>query len=183
MFIGGSNAFSRFKLRQTGNVKKLIRTVFSRDGWGAAGQGWEGVEDRLQLTGWTRKRRVLVLRRKLKPEIALEDNGATVGTAQLQFIETEEGVVQYKYIVLITSLADSIDVIAQHYRDRGDAENIYDETKNQWGWGGYTPHDLKRGQIMARPGLIPNTITLCVPAAPLIARASTKKGARLQMFR
>jgi hypothetical protein len=140
-----------FKLRQTTNVKKLIQTVFGRDGWVPAGQGWEGVEDRLQLTGWTRKRRVLVLRRKLKSEIALEDNGATaLGAAQLQFIETAQGVVQYEYIILITSLLDDIDVIAQHYRDRGDAENIYDETKNQWGWGGYTTRDLKRCQIMAR---------------------------------
>jgi len=140
-----------FKLRQTANVKKLIQTVFSRGGWVPAGQGWEGVEDLLQLSGWTKKRRVIVLRRKLKSEIALEGTGATaLGTEQLQFIETAEGVVQYEYVVLITSLPDPIDVVAQHYRDRGDAENIYDETKNQWGWGGYTTHDLKRCQIMAR---------------------------------
>ena len=140
-----------FKLRQTANVKKLIQTVFSRGGWVPAGQGWEGVEDLLQLSGWTKKRRVIVLRRKLKSEIALDGTGATaLVTEQLQFIETAEGVVQYEYVVLITSLPDPIDVVAQHYRDRGDAENIYDETKNQWGWGGYTTHDLKRCQIMAR---------------------------------
>jgi hypothetical protein len=26
----------------------------------------------------------------------------------------------------------------KHDRDRGDAENSFDELKNQWGWGGYT---------------------------------------------
>lgn len=140
-----------FKLRQTANVKKLIKTVFLRGGWMAAGQGWEGVEDLLQLSGWTKKRRVIVLRRKLKSAIALEGKGATaLGPEQLQFVETAHGVVQYEYVVLITSLSDPIDVIAQHYRDRGDAENIYDEVKNQWGWGGFTTHDLKRCQIMAR---------------------------------
>jgi hypothetical protein len=30
------------------------------------------------------------------------------------------------------------------YRDRGDAENVFDELKNQWGWGGFTTQDLKR---------------------------------------
>jgi hypothetical protein len=30
----------------------------------------------------------------------------------------------------------------QLYRDRGDEENVFDEMKNQWGWGGYTTHDL-----------------------------------------
>lgn len=29
-------------------------------------------------------------------------------------------------------------------------ENNFDELKNQWGWGGFTTHDLKRCQLMAR---------------------------------
>ena len=35
-------------------------------------------------------------------------------------------------------------------RDRGDCENAFDELKNQWGWGGFTTHDLARCQLMAR---------------------------------
>jgi hypothetical protein len=140
-----------FKLRQTSKVKALIRQVFCRNDWDSAGQRWEGVEDRLQLTGWTKKRRVIVLRRKLKAAIALAPSAEpALAAQQLQFIETEEGVVQYEYVVLVTSLTDPIATLAQHYRDRGDAENIYDENKNQWGWGGYTTHDMKRCQIMAR---------------------------------
>ncbi len=38
----------------------------------------------------------------------------------------------------------------QLYRDRGDAENIFDEMKNQWGWGGFTTHDLARCRLAAR---------------------------------
>jgi len=140
-----------FKLRQTSKVKALIQQVFCRNDWETAGQRWEGVEDRLQLTGWTKKRRVLVLRRKIKAAIALAPTAEPALAAQpLLFIETEEGAVQYEYAVLVTSLADPIATLAQHYRDRGDAENIYDEQKNQWGWGGYTTHDMKRCQIMAR---------------------------------
>jgi hypothetical protein len=140
-----------FKLRQTGKVKTLIRQVFGRGDWESAGQGWEGLEDRLQLTGWTTKRRVIVLRRKIKAAIALAASARpALAAEQLQFIETDEGVVQYEYVVLVTSLTDPVSTLAQHYRDRGDAENIYDEEKNQWGWGGYTTHDMKRCQIMAR---------------------------------
>jgi hypothetical protein len=140
-----------FKLRQTSKVKMLIQQVFCRNDWGPAGQRWEGVEDSLQLTGWTKKRRVIVLRRKIRAAIVLAPSAEpALAAEQLQFIETEEGVMQYEYVVLVTSLADPIATLAQHYRNRGDAENIYDEQKNQWGWGGYTTHDMKRCQIMAR---------------------------------
>lgn len=40
--------------------------------------------------------------------------------------------------------------IAQHYRDRGDSENCFDELKNHWGWGGFTTQDLKRCRISSR---------------------------------
>jgi hypothetical protein len=140
-----------FKLRQTSKVKTLIRQAFDRADWTPAGQGWEGVEDRLQLTGWTKRRRVIVLRRKIKAAISLAASPTpALAPEQLQFVETDERVLQYEYVVLVTSLTDPIATVAQHYRDRGDAENIYDEEKNQWGWGGYTTHDLKRCQIMAR---------------------------------
>src|SRR5260370_1592608 len=57
---------------------------------------------------------------------------------------------QYEYAVLVTSLTDEVRTVAQHYRDRGDAENNFDELKNQWGWAGFTTHDRKRCQIMGR---------------------------------
>ena len=52
--------------------------------------------------------------------------------------------------MLVTSLPDEVRTIAQHYRDRGDSENNFDELKNQWAWAGFTTHDHKRCQIMAR---------------------------------
>ena len=43
-----------------------------------------------------------------------------------------------------------VEVLAALYRERGDAENPFDELKNQWGWGGYTTHDLERCNLSAR---------------------------------
>ena len=47
-------------------------------------------------------------------------------------------------------LTDEVRTVAQHYRDRGDAENNFDELKNHWGWAGFTTQDWKRCQMMAR---------------------------------
>jgi hypothetical protein len=57
---------------------------------------------------------------------------------------------KYEYSVLITNLSLSIFTLAQLYRDRGDAENTFDELKNQWGWCGFVTQDLHRSQIMVR---------------------------------
>jgi hypothetical protein len=43
-----------------------------------------------------------------------------------------------------------LDTMAQLYRDRADAENGFDELKNQWGWGGFTTQDMARCQTSAR---------------------------------
>ncbi len=58
--------------------------------------------------------------------------------------------VQYEYGVLVTSLLDHVMTVAQHYRDRGDSENTFNELKNQWGWAGFTTQNRKRCQIMGR---------------------------------
>jgi len=55
-----------FKLRLTRKPKDLIGLLERQGQWQEAGQGWEGREGVLQLQGWSRSRRVIVLRRKLK---------------------------------------------------------------------------------------------------------------------
>lgn len=139
-----------FKLRLTTNVKRLIEKAFTRSDWVAAGQGWQGVEERLQLCGWSRERRVVVLRRALKGDIALVKERAGVRQLTFGFVETAGTVKRYEYAVLVTSLADEVLALAQHYRDRADSENSFDELKNHWGWGGFTTHDLRRCRLMAR---------------------------------
>jgi hypothetical protein len=54
------------------------------------------------------------------------------------------------YAVLVTSLPDDTISIAQHYRNRTDSENVFDEIKNQRGWNGFATHDLKRCRLMPR---------------------------------
>jgi hypothetical protein len=58
--------------------------------------------------------------------------------------------IQYEYVVLVTSLPGEVRSVAQHYRDRGDVENNFDELKNQWGWAGFTTQDRNRCQLMGR---------------------------------
>ena len=138
-----------FKLRQTSKVKGLIERLFACDDWKSAGHGWEGTEARLRLSGWTKERQVIVLRREISEKILLENKDDN-GQMEFAFIEVFETAKKYEYAVLVTSLEDEILTIAQHYRDRADAENAFDELKNQWGWCGFTTRDIKRCQIMAR---------------------------------
>ncbi len=141
-----------FKLRQTANVKKLIGRLFGRDEWAEVGQQWQGLEAELQLSGWSQARRVVVLRRPLRQEAEDKKKAKRKAAKQLSLDlpEATYGGVRYEYAVLVTSMPDEVRTIAQHYRDRGDAENNFDELKNQWGWAGYTTHDRKRCQMMAR---------------------------------
>ena len=141
-----------FKLKQTANVKKLIVRLFGKDSWVDAGQNWEGLDTELQLSGWNGKRRVVVLRRPLRDIEPEKKPGKRKAARQLtlDLPEMEHCGVRYEYAVLVTSLGDEVRAIAQHYRDRGDAENNFDELKNHWGWAGFTTQDSKRCQTMAR---------------------------------
>jgi hypothetical protein len=137
-----------FKLRLTKNVKRLIERTFAKGGWCDAGQGWQGQEETLRLVGWSRHRRVVVLRRRLKDGVvaSARDNQDQL---RLGFAEVEADTQLYEYAVLVTSLEEEVLSIAQLYRDRADCENVFDELKNQWGWGGFTTQDLARCRLTA----------------------------------
>jgi hypothetical protein len=139
-----------FKLKQTANVKKLINSYMFQNGWIYAGQKWEGIESKLQLYGWAHPRRVIILRKQVPQQVGVLTEQQKTWQLELNFTEIEAEMRVYEYAVLVTSLKDDVDTIAQHYRDRADSENNFDEFKNQWGWLGYTTHDLKRSAMMAR---------------------------------
>jgi len=139
-----------FKLRLTKNVKRLIERAFSRGGWSDAGQGWQGKAETLRLVGWSRQRRVIVLRRRLKKDSMVASARDEADQLRLSFPEIDEDAAVHEYAVLVTSLDAEVLTIAQLYRDRADCENVFDELKNQWGWGGFTTHDLKRCRLAAR---------------------------------
>jgi len=134
-----------FKLRLTTNVKRYIERMFATPEWSDAGQGWQGRDGNIQLSGWSRIRRIVILRRALQGEMLLTNSQQL----QLAFVEKDVPAKGYEYAVLVTDLDYDIRALAQLYRDRGDAENAFDELKNQWGWGGFTTHDLKRCQLTA----------------------------------
>jgi Transposase DDE domain group 1 len=137
-----------FKLRVTRNVRRMIEKLASSREWVCAGQGFEAKESTVRLRGWSRQRRVIVLRRRVKDTAGLPSEED--GTPQLSFVEIGEAGEVYEYSVLVTSLDETTEAFGQLYRDRGDGENIFDEMKNQWGWGGFTTHDLARCRLAAR---------------------------------
>jgi hypothetical protein len=140
-----------FKLKKTAKVNRQIEKLWGRRDWVAAGAGWEGLSSELRLTGWTQARRVVILRRRLREAIAVSDEEKQTGQRVFSgMADLRRGQDLYEYSVLVTSLADEVLAVAQLYRDRAEAENIFDELKNQWGWTGFTTHDVRRCQILAR---------------------------------
>jgi hypothetical protein len=140
-----------FKLKKTAKVNRHIEKLWGRKDWAVAGAGWEGLSSELQLTGWSRTRRVVILRRPLRETVAVSDEEKRSGQRVFtSMAELKRGQDLYEYTVLVTSLGDEVLAIAQLYRDRAEAENIFDELKNQWGWTGFTTHDVRRCQILAR---------------------------------
>jgi hypothetical protein len=149
-----------FKLRQSAKVKKLIEQLNKKGGeWQDAGGGWQGCESLLQLQGWTASRRVIVLRRQVKKDQSQRGlrplpvpDGKPFQQGEFIFPEIVDAqeTPDYEWAVLVTNLDYPLEALAQLYRDRGDCENIFDELKNQWGWGGFTTRDIKRSAIMAR---------------------------------
>jgi len=146
------------RLRKTANVKRLIERLFGRQDWTAATDasgGWQAIEDELRLSGWSKARRVVVLRRRLRHDVALTAARCGRGHDE-QFVlalphdQVQDSAQLWEYTVLVTNVAYDLAAVGQLYRDRCDCENGFDELKNQWGWGGFTTQDMHRSQISAR---------------------------------
>ena len=138
-----------FKLRQTKGIHKLLQRQFQREDWtlpGSNDQGWSAVEDTVKLSGWDHARRVVILRRAVKQDLALTRKVEN----QLKLWLKDEATQAYEYAVLVTNTQYDLQAIAQLYRDRADCENGFDELKNQWGWGGFSTQDIERCQTSAR---------------------------------
>ena len=74
--------------------------------------------------------------------------------APLAFIESRATAAAYEYAVLVTSTDYEVRTLAQLYRDCADCKNNFNELRNQWGWGGFTTHALKRCRLMASMGAL-----------------------------
>src|ERR1019366_10694322 len=83
-------------------------------------------------------RSVVILRRAAKSGVALTRASAE---GQMELLLPDQDVELWEYAVLVTNSGYALESMAQLYRDRADAENGFDELKNQWGWGGFTTQD------------------------------------------
>lgn len=150
-----------FKLRHTAKVKDLVIRMMRQGAlWEDCGDGWEAIESSLKLSGWTQERRVVLVREKPARAPIREPGKSRRGKDRQSLLPQAKGEGWDacaspwggKIAVLVTSLdlvAFPTKVMPKHYRDRGDAENCFDELKNQWGWGGYTSRRLASCKLMA----------------------------------
>ena len=146
-----------FKLKRYPVVKETFRLLLANSsGWTDAGEGWQAFDTRLALGGWGRDRRVIFMRRRMeamkrrrKDPPRREFFQMGIPGLELVSVNDETHADGYEWYALVTDLPYDPRAISQLYRDRGDCENIYDEMKNQWGWGGFVTRDMKRTSIAA----------------------------------
>ena len=139
-----------FKLRKSPYVKKLILKHHCNTGWVKTRDGWEALSTELKLSTWKEARRVVLVRRRVKENIVIAPDTDKAVPEQLSLLEPAEDMSAFEYSVLVTSLTSEVVSIFQHYRDRADCENNFDEIKNQWGWGGFVTQKLKPCRFIAR---------------------------------
>jgi len=157
-----------FKLKKTAKVKELVGKHHCLGEWTRFKSGWEAKESEIMLSGWNKKRRVVLVRRRLpaKELLALEKKSEDLVQYEFEFMKGAEEIKQYEYSVLVTNLGADVTQLVQHYRDRADCENYFDEIKNQWGWGGFTTQQISSCRLMSRMiALIYNWWTLFVRLA------------------
>lgn len=116
-----------FKLKMTANVRCAIVKAPCPEWDGRPRVGLKQyAETRVKLEGWSCERRI-ILTRKLKP-------------ANRSPHDVFWGADQEEFCAYVTNLEPHQATPAQvvlTYRKRGDAENVFDELKNQWGFDGF----------------------------------------------
>jgi len=134
-----------FKLKKTSRVKEALMKV-RQDQWDGA-QSFGALQVAscgLELTGWSRSRRVVLTRRLIRKESPLESG-------------TFFGECEYRYSAYVTNLNEiqfNDWQIVDLYNKRADCENIYDELKNQWGLGGFCSKHSNVTEFAARMTLL-----------------------------
>ncbi len=137
-----------FKIKMSKKVQALLRKLVTHQGqtWTPTPGGWQAIDTSLKLNGWSRERRVVVMRR------AIPVNARRQRKAPGWLLNLEEPVstASWEYAVVVCSATLPLDAVPTLYAERADCENVLDELKNQWGLSGFTTKDLKRCKVMAR---------------------------------
>lgn len=137
-----------FKIKMSKKVQTLIRKLATQQGehWHPTPGGWEAIDTRLKLMGWSRERRVVVMRRLISVN-ALRPRKEPGWLPHFDGLATLN---KWEYAVVVCSADLALEGVPTLYAERADCENVLDELKNQWGLTGFTTEDLKRGKVMAR---------------------------------
>ena len=146
-----------FKVKRTKNIREIFQLhLAGGTDWEDAGDGWQCVDTRVILGGWSRPRRVLLVRRPMEDMKKRRNEPPHREFAQLmipglELVTVNDGMYAdgYEWYALVTDLDLDPRAVSQLYRDRGDCENIFDEMKNHYGWGGFVTQDMKRTAIVA----------------------------------
>lgn len=147
-----------FKLRHTPKVKTLINDCMRLGSrWKECAEGWQAMEASLRLHGWTKTRRVVLVRESpAKAPIGERSrrrrDHQSLPHASGEGWEAQAAPWSGKIAVLVTTLDEQAyptDSMPRLYRERADCENVFDELKNQWGWNGYTTRKLAPCRLMA----------------------------------
>lgn len=155
-----------FKVRLSKNVMKLARAEpgSGESPWETDERGWECRETMLKCESWEHARRVIVQRRLRTPaqldaarkkrragKVAFKADAPLLAYAGFtEILEGKEDELKYEYAVLASNVPLKPCELCRLYRDRGDAENPFDELKNQWGWAGYSMREIEASGAAAR---------------------------------
>lgn len=130
-----------FKLKLTSNVRKALLSVAEEKWQGPSHRGVLQVsEAKVLLPGWSQPRRVIFGRRSL-------------GVLPKEKIGTFWDETRHEFEAYVTSLSEeeaNAWQIVELYRKRADAENVFDELKNQWGFNGFCSRKRSVSELAAR---------------------------------
>jgi len=137
-----------FKIKMSKKVQALLRKLVTYQGetWTQTPGGWQAIDTSLKLNGWSRERRVVVMRRA----IPVNARRRRKEPGWLLNLEEPVSTASWEYAVVVCSATLPLDAVPTLYAERADCENVLDELKNQWGLSGFTTKDLKRCKVMAR---------------------------------
>lgn len=129
-----------FKLKLSSRVRAALHAVKDEAWQGPAARGaWQLAEGEVQLTGWQRPRRV-VFARQLQGSVPAQTHG--------DFWDLHK----HEFAVYVSNLPAEYTCwqIQIMYRERADVENVFDELKNQWGFGGFSAQSRATSELAAR---------------------------------